>query len=380
MTKHFPLRTVRFSSCTLTATLLLCASPVLAQTEAAEPAPAAGAETPAAEVAPAPEATAPVAAEPPVEAAAPATEAPAAEAPAPAEPEAAPPADAPKPPPYSIPFQLRPAAAVTVVRSDTAFAFYENPANGNKGSTIATTLLASYKVTDEISPLVRLGVVSNSPPDANPQPEDGFSFMNPAVGGVYAPKIGPNYKLAFFLGATIPVGSGGGNDPDPGNALANTAGIFASSAMDNAMFAVNDFTIFPGVDFAYVNHGFTAQVEATVLQLMRVRGEDVQKDEAKTNFTSGLHLGYFVVPMLSLAGELRYQRWLSTPKAVEADEALDEPLGLRDNMTVAFGPRFHFKIGEKTWIRPAVAFAVPLDDPMQDRKYKILQLDVPVIF
>jgi hypothetical protein len=308
--------------------------------------------------------------------------------PAPAEaeaPEAPAEAAPPKPPPYSLPFQLRPATVATVVRSDTAFAFYENPANGNKGTTIASMLLASYKLADEFAPLVRVGVVSNTPPEApaavTPQPQDGFSFLNPVVGGTYAPKLGPNYKLAFFLGATIPVGSGGGNDPDPGNALANSAGIRARSSMDNAMFAVNDFTIFPGIDFAYVNHGFTAQVEATVLQLMRVRGEEKQIDEQKTNFTAGIHLGYFVIPTLSIAAELRHQRFLSTPDAVEKDEAPGgADLGIRDTTTVAFGPRFHFKVGEKSWIRPAVALALPLDDPMEKQGYKIVQLDVPVIF
>jgi hypothetical protein len=380
MTKHPHRRTVRLTSCTLTTTLLLCASPVLAQTE---PPAAPAAEAPAAEPAPAPEAAAPAAEAPApaatAEASASVTEA----APAAAEAEApAAPADAaPKPPPYSLPFQLRPATVATVVRSDTAFAFYENPANGNKGTTVASMLLASYKVADEFAPLVRVGVVSNTPPEATPQPPDGFSFLNPVVGGTYAPKLGPNYKLAFFLGATIPVGSGGGNDPDPGNALANQAGIRARSAMDNAMFAVNDFTIFPGIDFAYVNHGFTAQVEATVLQLMRVRGEDLQKDEQKTNFTAGLHLGYFILPVLSIGAELRHQRFLSTPKAVEADEAAGGPdLGIRDTTTVAFGPRFHFKVGEKSWIRPAVALALPLDDPMEKQGYKIVQLDVPVVF
>ena len=54
---------------------------------------------------------------------------------------------APPPPPYSLPFQLRPAAAATVVRSDTAFAFYENPVSDKGGFTVASMLLGSYKLT-----------------------------------------------------------------------------------------------------------------------------------------------------------------------------------------------------------------------------------------
>lgn len=282
------------------------------------------------------------------------------------------PADKPKPPPYSLPFQLRPVVVGNVVRSDTALAFYENPA-GESGATVASMLLLSYKVTKDLAPLVRLGVVSGSPPDS-PTAESGFGFLNPVLGATYSIQFGKQFRLAPFLGVALPIGSGGGNDPDPGKAQARGAGIWARSAMDNAMFAVNDLVVFPGVGFAYVQHGFTAQVEATVLQLARVRGEDAQSDSSRTNFTGGIHLGYFFLPVLSAAVELRHQRWLSTPDAVEANDEL------RDTTTVAFGPRLHFKLNDTMWLRPAVAFALPLDNPMSDAKYKVVQIDVPFVF
>ncbi len=357
--------------------LLIASATLLASTTALaqDPPPA---EAPPAEAAP-PAETAPAEA-PPAEAA------PAAEAPPPAEAGASaeatleppPPGDGkPKPPPYSLPWQLRPVVAGTVLRSDTAFAFYERPADGESGSTIASMLLFSYKIGESFAPLVRLGIVSNSPPDpAAGAPGSGTSFINPVLGATYALKLSPELRLALFLGLTVPIGSGGGNDPDLDAALANAAGIRARSAMDNAMFAVNDFTIFPGVGFAYVGGGFTAQVEATLLQLTRVRGDDVQPDESKTNFTTGLHIGYFIIPELSLGAEIRHQRWLSTPTAVENDTTDT----LRDTTTWAAGPRLHFKVGEKSWFRPGVAFAMALDDPMKDAKYKIVQLDLPFIF
>jgi hypothetical protein len=308
----------------------------------------------------------------------------AAEAP-PAEPAAA----KPKPPPYSLPWQLRPVVAGNVVRSDTAFAFYEHPTNGNSGTTVASMLLFSYKVMENLAPLVRIGMVSSSPPDnpmAMPPPESSTGFLSPVLGATYGLKFGPTLKLGLFLGLTVPVGSGGGDDAKAKAKAANAAGIPARSAMDNAMFAVNDFVVFPGVGFAYTNAGFTAQVEATVLQLTQVRGSTgvgkAQVDDSRTNFTTGLHLGYFVIPLLSLSGELRHQRWLSTPKGVEADEALpdDMQLGVRDTTTFAVGPRFHFKLSDSVWFRPGVAFAMPLDDPMKKSKYKIVQLDLPVAF
>src|SRR5688572_18980252 len=72
----------------------------------------------------------------------------------------------PKPPPYSLPWQLRPVVAASVVRSDTAFAFYKDNAGKESGTTVASMLLGSYKVTDELAPMVRLGVLSNSPPSS----------------------------------------------------------------------------------------------------------------------------------------------------------------------------------------------------------------------
>lgn len=358
-------------------------SPVLAQEPEAAP------ESPAAE-APAP----PPAAEPepaPAEAAlepAPVDMPEAAEAPAP---EATP--AKPKPPPYSLPWQLRPVVAASVVRSDTAVAFYKDNAGKESGTTVASMLLASYKVTDELAPLVRIGVASNSPPSSvktatGADLDSAVNFLNPVVGVTYALKPAKPLRLALFLGATIPVGSGGGDDAKPENAQANAMGMRARSAMDNAMFAVNDFTIFPGIGFAYVAGGFTAQAEVTLLQLMRVKGDKQpamgapkNPDSSKTNFTAGIHLGYFVVPFFSLGGELRHQRFLSTPKAVEADEADGGPdLGIRDQTTFAVGPRFHFKLSESVWFRPGVAFAMPLDDPMKKAEYKIVQLDLPVAF
>jgi hypothetical protein len=282
--------------------------------------------------------------------------------------------------PYSLPFQLRPAQAVSVVRTDTSFAFYDDPATSAAGTTIASTLLASYKVTDNISPLVRVGMVSNSPPNV----DGAAGFLNPVLGVTYGMTLTPELRLALFFGTALPFGSGGGDTPDPAKAASNAAGIRARSAMDNAMFAVNDLVLFPGASLAYVAHGLTVQIEATVLELLRVRGEDavnamgnpINPDSSRTNFTGGVHVGYFFFPELSVAVELRHQRWLSTPTAIEND-ATDT---LRDTTTVAIGPRVHFKLGEKSWIRPALALAVGLDDPLKRWESRSVQLDIPVIF
>lgn len=284
----------------------------------------------------------------------------------------APPAASASPPPapYSLPWQLRPAAAVTAVRSDTAFAFYEDPKSSRSGETVATTLLLSYKVIPQLAPMVRLGLVSNAPPVGG----SAVALVNPVVGATYVVNLVPGLRLAAYLGLTLPVGMGGGDSPDPEVALAARSGILARSAMDNAMFAVNDFTVFPGVDLVFMNSGFTVQAEATLLQLTRVRGDKVQPDASRTNFTAGLHVGYFVLPMLSVGAELRHQRWLSTPKAVAATPAL------RDTTTFAVGPRAHVEVSKGIWFRPGLAYARGLDDPMSGQDYNIVQLDLPLQF
>lgn len=275
----------------------------------------------------------------------------------------------PPPAPYSVPWQLRPTAALSVVRSDTSIAFGTTPA-GDSFTTAASMLLVSYKVLPNLSPLVRLAIVNH---DAGTG-QDGFAFANPVLGATWALDLATGLRLGVFLGVAFPLGMGGGDTPEVGAQTAVRFGIPARSAMDNAMFAVNDFTVFPGVGLSWAAHGFTAQFEATVLQLTRVRGEAVQPDASKTNFTSGLHLGYFVLPMLSMGAELRYQRWLSTPAAVEANPAA------RDTMTAAVGARYHLKVGDKQWLRPGLSYSLGLDDPLAAQRYSMLQVDVPFVF
>ena len=314
-------------------------------------------------------------------------------APVPAAPEAAAPAPAatavasantapaatpaPPPPPYSLPWQLRPVAAVNVVRSDTAFAMYDN-GMGAKGNTIATMLLGSYKVTPSLAPMVRLGFTQNDAPAAA---ADGTSFINPVVGATYARKVDA-IRWAAFLGATVPIGMGRNDTPAAGAATANSAGIRARSAMDNAMFAVNYFTAIAGGDLAYVDHKLTVQLEATLFQLMRVRGSNAASstDSARTNSTVGLHAGYFIIPMLSVGGELRYQRWLSTPTTLTMGNKVNFTDAAMDTVTVAIGPRAHFQIAKGMFLRPGISYARGLDKPVSDFSYNVVQVDIPLYF
>jgi hypothetical protein len=143
--------------------------------------------------------------------------------------------------------------------------------------------------------------------------------------------------------------------------------------MDNAMFAPNDLGIFAGLGLAWTKDGWTLQAEATVFHLTRVKGGAAQPDEVKTNTTWAAHVGYFVVPQLSIGAELRYQDFLAPPKAIQkAPER-------RDTATAAIGLRGHLAIGEHAF-RPGISYAHPLDDPMAKAGYRIVQVDLPFVF
>jgi hypothetical protein len=287
------------------------------------------------------------------------------------------PAPPPPPGPYSLPWQLRPAAAATVIRSDSSVAFYDTA--GSSGSTEATMLLGSYAVTPHLAPMVRLGFVQNQAPGTTP---DGSSFINPVVGLTYA-RHTTRLRWALFAGATLPVGAGSGDHPDAATAAANTAGLQARSGMDNAMFAVNYATGIVGADLAYVDHRVTLQAEATLFQLFRVHGDDAgaqSTDAARTNSTMGVHAGYFLLPMLSVGAELRYQRWLTTPTRLVMGSKVDIPDANKDTLTVAVGPRAHVKLGRNMFLRPGISYSRALDNPLSGASYNTLQVDIPVQF
>jgi hypothetical protein len=287
----------------------------------------------------------------------------------------------PQPMQYSLPFQLRPVVATTAVRSDSSFASYENAAS-KPGFGLVSSLAGSFRIPGTggaapgtgLAPLVKLTIANDSPPGTA---TGGFALVNPLVGASYALSFGDGWRGSVFLGFTIPVGMGGGDTPDKGALDARTVGPVVRADMDNALFAVNDLAIIPGIDLAYVAHGFTAQIEATLFQLERVRGALAQQEASKTNLTAGVHAGYFLLKSLSFGAELRYQRWLDAPIAVDKDK----PGTSVDMLSLGVGPRLHFHVAPNVWIRPGIAYTRGFDHPMTSPgNYNVVQLDVPVVF
>jgi hypothetical protein len=267
---------------------------------------------------------------------------------------------------YSLPWQLRPVLPVNLVRSDTSFSFY-----GVDGATIVSELGASYKIIPQIAILARIAVANDSPPTGS----GAFGFVNPLIGGQAGFWPAKSLKLGLFLGVTVPLGMGGGLNANPAAVETVRAAMLARSGFDNPLLMPDYFTAWPGVDIAYVTHGFTFQGEASMALMARVRGPDTEKS-SNVDLTLGLHVGYFLFPFLSAGLDFRHQRWLSTPAFVA-----DDPTGeIRDLTTIEVGVRFHVKLSDDITWRPGLAMAFGLDDPIAAAHYKTVHIDLPFQF
>ena len=286
--------------------------------------------------------------------------------------QAAPTEEPPKPALYSLPWLLRPAIPGTVLRLDETVGFYEDPVTGNSGVTYVTSFHAAYKLAPNWGIVFRESWVSNDAPEDGPDPS-GDAFSNGLLGATYSCPFGDGWRFTGFLASNIPWGSGGGDNPDPGAAAALTFANNARSLMEGSLFAVNYWTVLAGLDMTYVSPWISLQVEATFFQLTRVRGPETQ-DSSRTNFTGGIHAAHFFSPAASLGAEFRVQRWISNASPVISDPAA------RQQQSFGIGPRFHFKVGEKSWFRPGLSYTRYLDKPLTSKDYNIVQLDLPFSF
>lgn len=268
-----------------------------------------------------------------------------------------------RPAPYSLPWALRPAAMPTVVRVDSTLAMRD------EDTVVATVVTLGLKVSDEVGFLARGALVHGIDGKASDS-----AVGNPLVGALYSPHLTESLRCGVFVAIAVPVGMGGGDSADPSALALMRGAIPARSSMDNALFATNYLTKAVGISLAYVANGLTAQLESTGYMLARTRGAAVDRETTRINFTSGAHVGYAVLPWLTPSVEVRYQRWLSTPLAVVQDASR------RDNLTLALGLRGTWKVSETVVLRPGVAYVEPLDRPMADASYRMIQLDLPLIF
>lgn len=283
----------------------------------------------------------------------------------------------------SLPWQLHSVTAANVVQADSAASVFRDP-QGNIDIAETTALSARYQLTDRWAPMIRLGFVGNNAPGAA---LDGTSFGNPIAGATYTRSMNSR-RVALFAAMAIPVGSGGGNEPDPRAARTNAASITARPA-DEAMFEVNYATAILGADVAYVKHGVTAQGEATLLQSVRARGDKTTAgiDAFRTRATLGAHFGVFLGSHVSLGADLEYRRWLSTPTMLDAMTDARVPSAHEDRatLTASIGARVHFHVGNAS-IHPGLSYTrgfdgLALHGPTTITKQtNAVAISIPVLF
>lgn len=90
--------------------------------------------------------------------------------------------------------------------------------------------------------------------------------------------------------------------------------------------------------------------------------------------TGRVHVGYFPLPHVSVGSELRVQRWLTQAAPVRRD-----PMA-RETVTFAVGLRAHVWLADQRWLRPGIAYARALYDPLARESYDMIQLDIPLTF
>ncbi|HEY0708931.1 MAG TPA: hypothetical protein VGG33_19130 [Polyangia bacterium] len=285
--------------------------------------------------------------------------------------------------PQSLPWQLRPMIAGNVVSVATAAAVF-NDTQGNLDIAVPTVFAAIYQLTSHWTPTIKLGVVRNNAPGAA---LDGTTLANPVLGATYTRALGAS-RIAVFGATTIPIGTGGGDSPNLRAAETNAAATAARPA-DSAMFAVDYLAGIVGVDVAYLGCDFTAQAEMTLLHFVRARGGDSggATDAFRTQATLGVHVSYFFGTHFSLSSDLHHRRWLSSPTTANATPGPHITFaGAGLNTTsAAVGPRFHFQLGQRGWVRPGLSFVRGFDArgfgaPLITAQATAVQLDIPVTF
>jgi hypothetical protein len=271
-------------------------------------------------------------------------------------------------PAYTAPFQLRSVIPKSGVRLDTILGLHTTPSTDAQTSVVL--LSAQVLLAESIALQARWGIDSNQTGNDNSR----TGILNPTLGFLIGVPVGRDFRFAMSITFSAPVATGGGDEPDPNHLVLQKESSLARSAMDNASFSVNDVGFPSGLSFAYIKNGVTAQIDGTVIPTVRVKGANAEPDSSKVNSTFGLFLGYLFVREVSIGGELRYQRYLTTPLGVQYDPST------RDNLTMAVGPRFHLQLTDSVWVRPAVSFARGLRGPVEQQSFQMVQLDVPISF
>jgi hypothetical protein len=270
---------------------------------------------------------------------------------------------------YTRPFQLRGVIPGNGVKVDSTVAPYR--LDGVGGWVTVVLVSGQVRLVESLALQARWGFDDNRVSGGG---GSRFGILSPTLGLLYGVPIGQGFRFAASTVVGFPVATGGGNAPHPNDIALQRQGMLARSAFDNTSFAINDVGFPTGLSLAYIACRLTAQADASVIPTVRIKGARAQSDTSKVNSTYGFFLAYRFVPAISVGAEVRYQRYLSTPSAVEQDPSA------RDNLTVGGGFRLNLPLSEGVRVRPGLCYSRGLRGPVEQQSFQMVQLDLPISF
>jgi hypothetical protein len=178
--------------------------------------------------------------------------------------------------------------------------------------------------------------------------------------------LGKHVRVGGQSGATVPIGSGGGDSPAPAAFRAWTNSV----DWGGAMFAVNHVDVFNGLRGAFVYDSLTVSLESTLHELIRVRGASADPIGPSASVTGTTAMvSYALLPQLSLSTALAETRFWNTPPYIA-----QSPDSRADYFFIA-GVATAFKLGS-TEIDPGLVYARALDLPLAGQKFQVVELDL----
>lgn len=187
----------------------------------------------------------------------------------------------------------------------------------------------AYDFTPELRAFVRYGIIDNYAPGRS----HAASLSNPVLGASYGFDAHRFVRLGAEAGLVLPLGSGSGDTPAAGIAAANVRG----RALYPTMFDPNYLTPFVGVSASSRHARVVGRLELGLDPSLKTSGGS-DFDTMKTRLRVGVHAGYRVIPLVEPFVEVRWFRFLSTPKFVEADSALADNLFAGIGVAAALPP------------------------------------------
>lgn len=258
---------------------------------------------------------------------------------------------------YSLPWNLRPAAVLNVVRVDSSLGVHRMGDNVRTSVSGTHLVLAGVRLEPWLMAMARLGVSWSADPQV-------VALSNVLLGANAIARPDERWRLGVFLGVGLPTGTAGAG------AQAQADARLTRLAMDSLMYMPDAAAGALGLSATLVDAGWTLQAEGTLLALPPVRGAA----DTIVNTTFGVHVGYTPHELITLSIELHHQHFLTTTAAMVTDP------DLRSQTSGTAGVRLHVPLGGSVVAHPGLAYARGFDAPMAGSDFHVIQLDLPVAY